>query len=124
MKYRFALTRANSNRPTRFFFVSLAVLLIAVALVIFQSSPQIQAANSDSVAATYTQEVLHVSIPYQAPHAGAGRLTIDVLDPEDQVLAHSERSVGTAEGKGSWQQDLKLAKAVGIDELAWHRLRY
>jgi hypothetical protein len=38
--------------------------------------------------------------------------------------ATSARRVEAAEGKGSWQADLKLAKPLAIDDLVWYRVRY
>jgi hypothetical protein len=104
-------------------FVLAALFLIAFVLTL-ESFKGAHAANGESAAATYSRGALHVTIPYDAPHAGAGQLTLEVLDPEDQVLARAERGVDVGEGKGSWQEDLKLAKAPAIDDLVWHRLRY
>jgi uncharacterized protein YfaS (alpha-2-macroglobulin family) len=75
-------------------------------------------------AVTYSRGVVHVDIPFDAPHAGAGQLTIEVLDPDDNVLGHLQREANVAAGKGSWQADVKLTKALGTDDLVWHRLRY
>jgi uncharacterized protein YfaS (alpha-2-macroglobulin family) len=75
-------------------------------------------------AVTYSHGVVHVDIPFDAPHAGAGQLTIEILDPDDQVLGHLQREANVAAGKGSWQADVKLTKALSADDLVWHRLRY
>src|SRR5579859_8040590 len=110
--------------PTRIRLACLgAVLLIALMLTVpvFQGAV---APNGDSVAVTYTRGALHVTIPYKSIHAGAGELTVEVLDPEDKVVAHSEHRVDTSEGKGWWQADLALANPISIDDLAWHRLHY
>jgi hypothetical protein len=74
--------------------------------------------------ATYTNRTLNVAIPYEAPHAGTGQLIVDVLDPEDAVLAQLQRTVDVAAGKGRWEESLKLAKAPSVDELVWDRVRY
>src|SRR5215831_14100524 len=74
--------------------------------------------------ATYTNRTLNVAIPYEASRAGTGQLSIDVLDPEDAVLAHVQRTVDIAAGKGRWEESLKLAKAPSVDELVWDRVRY
>ena len=84
-----------------------------------------EAAGGDAAAsATYSHDVLSVSLPYTARHAGAGELTVDVLDPEDQVLGHAERSFEIAEGKGRWQDQIKLSKPLALDDLVWQRVRY
>ncbi len=110
-------------KPSRFWLFFAAFLVIA-AVAIVASYPGAQAADGESAAATYSRGVLHASIPFRAPHTGEGQLSVEVLNPEDEVLGRSERHVTVAAGKGSWQEDLKLAKAVATEELVWHRLRY
>ena len=46
-----------------------------------------------------------------------------ILNPEDEVLGRAEQHVDVGEAKGSWQEDLTLAKALGTDDLVWHRVR-
>ena len=100
----------------------LPVLLIVAAIVTVQ---QFQASNSEAVAsATYGHGVVDVAIPYDAAHSGAGQLTMEILDPEDQVLGHLDRPLEVAEGTGSWHEQIKLAKPLALDELVWHRVRY
>ncbi len=101
-----------------------AVVLIIAAVATLESFQAAQPANSESAVVTYSRGSLHMTIPYDVPHAGAGQLSVEVLDPEDQILGRSEWPVEVHVGKGSWQEDLKLLKAVGTDELVWHRLRY
>jgi hypothetical protein len=102
-------------------FLFVALLLSAAAAIV--ASFQDARTADDEAAATYARGSLHVTIPYHAPHAGTGQLAVEVLDPEDAVLGRSERQVEVNEN-GSWQQDLKLAKALAAEDLIWHRLRY
>ncbi|MGO9256189.1 MAG: MG2 domain-containing protein [Bryobacteraceae bacterium] len=104
-------------------YVTVALLALASAAII-GTFYRTRAADSDAPTATYSQGALHVEIPYTAPRAGAGILTIEVVNPEDAVLGRSEHRVTLAEGKGSWRQDLKLDKPLTTEELVWHRLRY
>jgi len=87
--------KANNEHgnPIWILLVSLAALLIfaAVALVVV---PPFYAANSEAPAATYSHGVLYVTIPYRATHAGAGQLTMEVVDPEDKVLGRAEAARG------------------------------
>ena len=114
-------TRKQVNQ---FWFFFLAAVLVIAAAVTLQSFQAANAANGDSVEATYLHGVLHVTVPYDLPRAGAGQLTAEVLDPEDRLLGRLEQQVSATAGKGLWQGDLKLAKAVGTEDLVWHRLRY
>ena len=115
----------NGNRPgkpARFFIFILTISLAMAAFVALQ--PFLASGGSPSAAATYAHGLLHVTIPYHAAHAGAGLLTMEVLDPEDHTLGHSERRVDVIGGQGRWQDEVKLEKPVPLDDLVWHRVRY
>jgi uncharacterized protein YfaS (alpha-2-macroglobulin family) len=100
------------------------LLFASAASVLLLSFQAPQAPNSGSIWATYRRGALHVEIPYAAPHGGAGTLVAEILDPEDQSLARTERQVDIDALRGTWQADLPLAKPLPTDELIWHRLRY
>src|ERR1700694_4069343 len=102
-------------------FTSLLVIAAGVVLLSFQAP---QAPSGQSPAATYSHGILRVTIPYSAPRSGAGQLTVEVLDPEDQTLGRIARRAEIELGKGEWQADVKLTKALPNDDLVWHRLRY
>ena len=95
-----------------------------VCLTMLQSFQGTATADGESASVTYSHGTVRASIPYRAPHAGAGQLAVEVLDPDDQVLGRAVERVEVGAGKGRWRADLKLTKAMGIDELAWQRLRY
>src|SRR5258708_23187306 len=97
---------------------------LAASIVFMATFPEAQATDGESAAAIWSRGVLHVTLPYHGLHAGAGQLTIEVLDPEDGILGRSERRVEAADGKRSWQADLKLAKPLALDELVRHPLPY
>jgi uncharacterized protein YfaS (alpha-2-macroglobulin family) len=102
-----------------------ATLLIVVAVMLVESFHGVRAASGgESAGVTYSHGTLHVAIPYKLPHSGSGQLTIEVLDPEDQVLGRAQKQVDVNVGKGSWQEDLKLSKAIAVEDLVWHRVRY
>jgi hypothetical protein len=98
--------------------LGIAALAVALSFIGFPA-PVVE-----SLAVTYSRDTLHVAIPYAAPQAGAGLLTLEVLNPEDEVLARAERRLDVTAGKGQWDEDLKLTKALPVEDLAWHRLRY
>jgi uncharacterized protein YfaS (alpha-2-macroglobulin family) len=110
------------TNPPRAFYLLIPTLLAIAAIVAVQP---FEAAGGDAGAsATYSHAVLNLSLPYEAGHSGSGHLAVDVLDPEDQVLGHAERSVNIAEGKGRWQEQIKLSKPLAMDDLVWQRVRY
>jgi len=105
-------------------FVWFTPFLIIAAAVLLLSFQAPITRNSGSVTATYSHCILHATIPYAAVNAGSGRLTIEILDPEDGTMGRVERAVEIASGIGSWQEDVRLTKALTAEDLVWHRLRY
>jgi len=95
-------------------------LLIAGAVLI----QPFQSVDGNTTEAVYTRGVLHLAIPYRAQREGAGKLRLEILNPEDTVLGFAEYPVNIAEGKGRWQKEIKLEKPLALDDLIWHRLRY
>src|SRR6266481_9349975 len=110
-------------RPGSLRLMWIAALAAVAGIVILLMEP-FQTADGKTAVASYSRGVLHVSIPYHAVHAGDGRLTVEVLDPEDKVLGHAETQVAIREGDGRWQEDIRLDTALGVDDLVWHRVRY
>src|SRR6266853_899241 len=107
--------------PSGFWLFLLGAVLVTATILAMQPSG---AANNEAVVATHSNGVLHVTIPYQAANAGMGQLTVEVLNPEDQVLGRSEERAEVAVGKGRWQEEIKLDKALAFDDLVWQRMRY
>jgi len=82
-------------RPSNFWLCLIAALLAAgIAGVLLEP---FQAAKGNTAVVTYTRGVLHVTIPYHAVHSGGGKLTLEVLDPEDKVLGRAETQVAIGE---------------------------
>ena len=98
------------------------IALLIVAGVLFVRP--FQAASDQKPIARYSNGVLHVAVPYEAARTGSGSLALEILDPEDLVVGRAERHVDVAEGKGQWQEDIKLQKPLALEDLVWHRLRY
>ena len=96
-----------------------AILLLAVAALLFNFPAQEQ-----QLAATYKHGNLSVTIPYTASREGPGKLTVEVLDPEDHSLGRVERNVDVRRGNGEWQQTIALTKEIPFEDILWQRLRY
>ncbi len=115
----------RGNRPgssARFIIFLLTAFLTFAAL--FALQPFQASEGQGSPAATFSHGVLNLAIPYHSARAGAGELTMEVLDPEDDVLGRAERRVEAIEGQGEWQEQIKLDKPLSVDDLVWHRVRY
>src|ERR1700687_3033153 len=106
----------------RFTPLFLAVFLTiggVVSLQPFQAS-----SHAPSPVATYSYGRLRVTIPYDALHAGAGLFTVEVLNPEDQVMGRAEQQVEVTARNGQLESEVKLEKPLAVDDLVWHRVRY
>ncbi len=76
------------------------------------------------LAATYRHGNLLVTIPYNSPEEGSGKLTVEILDPEDKSLGRVERTVEIRKGSGSWQQTIAPAEPIPFEDILWQRIRY
>ncbi len=112
---------SECKRSRRFWFSLLSVLLFVAAVVVVESFPT---TTGDAPVATYSRGVLRVAIPFHAAHPGLGQLTVEVLDPEGKVLGRAEQRVEVKEGKGRWEEEIKLVRPLPLEDLVWHRLRY
>jgi hypothetical protein len=81
-------------------------------------------APAQQLAVTYTRGNLSVTIPYRSKREGAGKLAVEILDPEDNVLGRIERPVDIAKGEGSWQQSIASEKPLPFEDIVWQRIRY
>ncbi|MGE5326567.1 MAG: MG2 domain-containing protein, partial [Deltaproteobacteria bacterium] len=115
-------TRNPHDAPVKFFVFSLTLSLLFGGILAFHSLQM--SGESGFPAATYSHGVLHLRIPYQSERTGTGRLTLEVLDPEDNVLGSSTRRAAAIEGPGQWRGEIKLDKELPVDDLVWHRIRY
>ncbi len=83
-----------------------------------------QSNSGGAVSAICRNGVLHVSIPYAGLRSGAGRLTVEVLDPEDHVIGRLERNITLTAREGLRDQPVLLPQNLGVEDLVWHRLRF
>jgi len=111
----------SAHRRKLWLAATVPMFLVSLGIV---ESFQGTTAEGKSASVTYSNGVLNVTIPYQAPHAGTGQLTVEVLNPEDEVLGRVERRVAAVDAAGWWQEEIKLTKALAVEDLVWHRLRY
>src|SRR5204863_1202581 len=98
------------KRSLSFYLSGALVLSASVALLM--SLLFAQPRQSHSVEAIYAHGVLRASILYEAPRSGEGNLLVEVLNPEDGVVAHVDRRVYARFGKWIWEQDIPLPKTL------------
>lgn len=90
-------------------------------LLVFTSALSCRA---QSMSAIWSKGTLSLTIPYHADRAGAGKLEVELLGPDDQVLAKADRQADAVTGNGAWKQDLIIRPSTPFDQLVWQRLRY
>jgi len=73
---------------------------LCCSLLAFAAAAPRALAQSNSVSATLLRNTLTVTVSYHGVHRGAGKLTVEVLDPEDKVLGRSERNVESSGNDG------------------------
>jgi hypothetical protein len=109
-----------------FFFVFVvcgAAALAGVSGAAFVNSNGPALAEAQQMSALYRHGGLAVTIPYRATRAGTGKLTLEILDPEDHALGRVERAVEVA-GAGEWQETVTPVKPLRFEDVLWQRVRY
>jgi hypothetical protein len=114
-------TACQSSRLRCF---SAVAFLLAASFLLVESYTAAQPAVGDRASAAWSEGVLRLTIPYRDLRAGAGVLTVEVLNPEDEVLGRAEQHVEMHDSQGVWHQDVRLTQAVPFDDLVWQRVRY
>jgi len=107
------------GKTLRNFLVFAAVPVLAMAAFLLRFP-----VHAAQLAATYRQGKLAVTIPYDSPQAGSGKLIVEVLDPEDHSLGSIERRVEVRKGAGVWEETIALPEPLSFEEILWQRLRY
>jgi A-macroglobulin TED domain/Alpha-2-macroglobulin family/Carboxypeptidase regulatory-like domain/MG2 domain/A-macroglobulin receptor binding domain/Alpha-2-macroglobulin bait region domain len=104
----------------RFLPLWLALLLIVIAGAYAPFSE----AGSASAVAMFRHGAVSVAIPYHGARPGSGRLSFEIVDPEEHVLGRVERTFEIVKGDGTWQESIAPAKPIAFEDLVWQRVRY
>src|SRR5438876_10998677 len=86
-----------------FFAATLAVPLFVAVFVEF-----FPAVNADPTVVTYTYGVVHLTIPYYSLYSCDGRLRVEVLHWEDEVLGSAAARVAMGTGYRRCPEGLRL----------------
>jgi hypothetical protein len=120
MKPRFSLTP-----------VALGIFAVLALAAYFTALNRIEAAASvdpsKGISIVYRQGLLSFAIPVEASaKGGPGRLTVEILDPEDRAIGTIEQAATIREGAGMnvWRNEIRLASKLPVEDLVWHRLHY
>ena len=94
------------------------------ALSLFVSVLFAPISDAQTASAVWSHQTLSLTLPGHASHAGSGRLTVELLSPEDKVLAEAQSIEEARNGDNSWQQELSVPRSVPFDHLVWERVRW
>jgi uncharacterized protein YfaS (alpha-2-macroglobulin family) len=97
------------------------LLLFALFLTSLTASA-VTAAHSPT--ATYEHGSLSLQIPFHSPRPGFGRLSVEILDPENHLLGHAERSTEMTGKDGAWLENIAFETPLPVEDLLWERMRY
>src|SRR5580698_3024789 len=102
----------------------LPLWLVLLLLMIAGAYAPFSEAGAASPVAMFTHGAVSVAIPYHGARPGSGRLSFEIVDPEEHVLGRVERTAQIVKGDGMWQQSIVPAKPIAFEDLVWQRVRY
>ncbi len=111
----------RKNIPGRIVASSVLALFVLIVMGLMQTFAGTEKTGASAI---YSRGVLRVVIPYRAAQAGAGRLSVEVLDPEDHVIGRMEKATDVVKGAAQLSAEVKPDKPLAVDDLVWHRVRY
>ena len=97
----------------------LSVLFAILPIVLFASISEAQ-----TVSAIWVHRTLSLTLPFHGNHVGRGLLTVELLSPEDKVLAEAQSFEEARNGDNAWQRELTVPRSLPFDQLVWERLRW
>ncbi len=111
----------RSRRPLR---AVLPLLAAALAALVYTAAPRDKVfAAGDQLGATYLDGTLRVSVPYDETVARSHTLRVEVLAPDDKLVAESSKAVAPARESGPWEVSFNVDKSIPLEDLVWHRVR-
>jgi uncharacterized protein YfaS (alpha-2-macroglobulin family) len=102
----------------------LPLLVVALAALLYTSAPRDTVfASGDSLGATYLDGTLRVSVPYDDAVARSRTLRIEILAPDDKLIAETTKAVAPSREAEPWDVSFTVDKSIPLEDLVWHRLR-
>jgi uncharacterized protein YfaS (alpha-2-macroglobulin family) len=102
----------------------LLLLAAALAALLYTAAPRERVfASGDSTGATYREGTWRVSIPYDETVARSHTLRVEILAPDDKLIAEATKAVAPSHGAEPWEVSFTLDKNTPLEDLVWHRLK-
>ncbi len=110
----------KQNRWSR---TALALICVAIATLLFSLAPRNEVfADDNELAAVFRNGSLEVNVPNEPSTANNRALSIEVLDPNDKLVAKVVRSASPSDNR-ALRVTVPLDKSVALEDLAWDRLK-
>jgi len=101
---------------------ALVLMCVAVATFLLSFSPSNEVfADDNELAAVYRNGSLEVSVPFEPTAPNSRTLNLEILDPNDKLVARVARST-SSENRAS-RVIIPLDKSLSLEDLVWNRLR-
>ena len=109
----------KQNRWSR---TALVLMCVAIGTLLLSISPRNEVfADDNELAAVYRNGSLEVNVPGEPTTANNRTLSIEILDPEDKLVARAVRPA-SSDNRAS-RVTIPLDKGVALEDLAWDRLK-
>src|SRR5262245_5002728 len=99
----------------------IASVAIATFLVSFAPSNEVFA-DDNELAAIYRNGSLELNVPSEPTAANSRTLNIELIDPNDKLIARAIRALSTTETR-ALKVTIPLDKSLALEDLAWDRLK-
>ena len=110
----------KQNRWSR---TALILLCVALATFLLTVAPRDEVfADDNELAAVYRNGSLEVNVPFDQGAAQARALSLEILDPNDKLVARVVRSLSPSDNRAS-KVTIALDKSLALEDLAWDRLK-
>jgi len=99
------------------------LICIAIATLLVTIAPRNEVfADDNELAAVYRNGSLEVNVPNEPGTANNHTLSIEILDPNDKLVAKVVRSVSPSDNR-ALRVTVPLDKSIALEDLAWDRLK-
>lgn len=112
------------RRSRRHLRAVLPFLAAALAALIYTAAPRDKVlAAGDGLSAKYVEGTLRVSVPYDETVARSHALRVEILAPDDKLIAESTKNVAPSREAEPWEVSFTVDKNITLEDLVWHRLK-
>ena len=110
----------KENRWSR---TALVLICIAIATLLVTVAPRNEVfADDNELAAVFRSGSLEVNVPNEPGIVNNHTLSIEILDPNDKLVARVVRSISPSDNR-ALRVTVPLDKSFALEDLAWDRLK-